>query len=61
MTVTDRVKNVIEKHPKSNKKGKENRLAIIEHRGFRGHSISDQQIKPYWDGVNTSTKVSYYS
>ena len=63
MSVTERLQNAVNNYSKvfPNAERKKEQNAIYDHRGFQGHSISDQQIRPYWDGISLKPQVSFYN
>ncbi len=65
MTITERVKDVIQTYAESEKKGSFQKQRFTEgiHRGFQGHSISDRQINPYLGNTKNdkSQVVTFYN
>lgn len=63
MTVTERLQNVVENYSNifPNADSRKERNSMEDCRGFQGHSISDQQVRPYWDGIRLKPQVSFYN
>ena len=63
MTISERLQNVVENYSNtfSNADIRKEHDSIDDHRGFQGHSISDQQKRPYWDGIRLKPQVSFYN
>lgn len=62
MKIAERVQDVLKNHSDS----KKNITALKgvlrnNQRGFQAHSISDRQIRPYWEGSTSGQLVTFYN